>query len=195
MAKKQEAAAENTAKTEAPASETESTAPVKALPLKKITIKDVCGDVKKWYTDNEHKGLELAKQFEAGKLTQIPVARIYGRVIKTRPGSGNHGEFVRFDGRFFGVDLLGVNNAAGTLFSAGTCLLPKWLEKQIDAAYSENGEAVMFGFDIFLKAAPSASLRYEYVAETLIDAQDDMSVTVNTFPAIPTREVLALPAA
>lgn len=190
MAKKTEAAADNTVTSEA------SQAPVqKALPVKKVSIKEVAGDIKKWFTENRFKGLELEKKFESGEISIIPIARIYGRVLKTRPGSGDHGPFVRFDGKFFGVDLMGVKAPVGTLYTGNTCLLPKWLEAAIDAAYSENGEAVMFGFDIFLKHAPSASLGYEFVSETLIDAGDDMAAQVSAFPVLPGKpEVMLLSA-
>ncbi len=196
MAKKTATETENNATADAPASEKISErAKVKAVPAKKITIKSVSGDVKAWFAQNAHKNLKLVEQFEAGKLTSIPICRLYGRVTKTRPGNGDHGPFVRFDGKFFGIDLLGAKNPIGTVFTAGTCLLPKWLEAQIDAAHSENGDPVDFGFDIKLAHAPAASLGYEYVADELLEPSSDVENIGDKFPAfVGANTLLALPA-
>lgn len=167
---------EDTTETEATAS-VEAPAPRKAKPLKKISIQTVAGKIKEWFRTNI---AEVTKRCAESAAGTVHICRIWGKVVKTTPGDSAYGPFVRFQGAFFGMSGLD-----GELYSAGQCLLPKWLEMEVDAAFSEHGDTVYFGYDIFLKLAPDASLGYEYVAERLTEPKTDMSVIEEKFPELP----------
>jgi hypothetical protein len=173
-----EAPAENTTEEAAPASAeapAASTAP-KPEPLKKISVQTVFGQKpKEWFRANKAKIEE-----HCAKHTTLHMVRIWGKVVKTKTESSDYGDFIRFQGVFYGVSSLD-----GRYYRAGQCLLPKWLELEVDSAYSEQGDVVYFGYDIFIKLAPDASLGYEYVAESITEVKTDMSLIEEKFPELP----------
>ena len=175
----------NSETSEAPTSEnTTNEAPSasiapKATPLKKITIQTVFGNIKPkdWFRANRAAIMEACEKSDNGT---IHICRIWGKVIKTSVGSSDNGEFIRFMGQFYGVSGL-----TGEYYTAATCLLPKWLEREVDAAFSIDGDTVYFGYDIFMKMAPDAALGYEYVADSLTQPKTDMSFIEEKFPSLP----------
>ena len=169
-------------KTETPADDgNASKAAGKASPLKKISIDtvispDIEGRLKDWFKKNKP---ELEKHFEAGGAP-IPLCRIWGKVTVTRPGTSNFGEYVNFLGQFEALSAF-----SGKHYRASKCLLPGWLEEEVDSAYSAEGNAVYFGYDIYLQWKPDASLGYEYVAEQLMETKDDLSFMTEQFAEMP----------
>lgn len=167
--------------------------PPKFQPLKKISIDTITApDIKKvkdWfeanyadYTAPDGKVTPGLKTYFENGGDPIFIGRIWGKVVKTSVGTNNYGEFVRFNGEFYGVSGL-----SGKGYRGGQCLLPKWLENEVDAAYSETGETTYFGYDIFIVHSPSKSLRYEYTAESTMAPKTDMSFITDGFPELPNQ--------
>ena len=158
----------------------DGTASVKPYPLKRVSINEIVepeiGKLKEWFKANRAK---LGEYFAAGG-EPLFVCRIWGKVVRTTVGTNTYGDFTRFNGQFNGI-----SGFTGRRYKAPQCLLPKWLEVEVDSIYQETGNTVYFGYDIFLTWKPDTSIGYEFVAEPLMEAKDDLSAIEDQFEELP----------
>lgn len=145
-------------------------------PAKRLSIKQVCGAVKPWFKENRTEIGAYNKEHGS-----YPMCRLYGKVVKTTPGTNDFGDFVNFFGSFVGVDL-----RSGKSFKSGKLNLPKWLENEVDTAFStaEQHESVLFGYDIGLIISEDSAAGYEYVAERLMEESTDIDAISALLPPI-----------
>ena len=160
----------------------------KPFPLKRLSIQEITGpdigQIKTWFKTNR---AAIGEYFGNGG-EPIFICRMYGKVVRTTVGQNTYGDFTRFNGQFEGIS--GFSNRR---YKAPQCLLPKWLELEVDNVYSETGNTVYFGYDIYLTWKPDTSIGYEFVAEPLMEAKDDISSIAETFEALPVApKLLAL---
>lgn len=112
--------------------------------LKKITIKVVCGEIKK-------------------PTVETPLMRVYGQATGFKPVSSQYGETSRFLGQFKAI-----NAATGETFEAPECFLPKVVESLLEGALmDEKAGSVQFAFDVYVTPANNA-FGYEYRVRPVI---------------------------
>jgi len=126
--------------------------------IKKISVKTVCGNIKKM----------IASQPE-GEEKSVPVMRAYGTATRTQTGEGDNGPWVAFVGQFKAVNLLdGVEYTSGKMFLPDVA--SDLLEGALGAAENNNVE---FAFDIIAVPDEASATGYVYQAESLIEPEKD----------------------
>lgn len=114
--------------------------------VKKITVKGIVG--------------EKIERPEKAR----PVAHIYGTVNAMKPGQTQYGNFVRFIGRFEGVNL-----ETGDVTASGALILPGIAENLLAGAISaDQAEAVDFAFEVGVKPSKSP-VGYDFTVRSLIE--------------------------
>lgn len=126
---------------------------------RKITLKEI--------------GAQPSKEDRAAMLLdaskKLVLARIFGIAGACKPGTSDHGPFVKFIGQFKAV-----NMRTGEIFVSSTMILPKFIEEQLHgvltAGVSQSG--VEFAWEIYAQgdkpgAKPSAT-GYTYGAQPLM---------------------------
>jgi hypothetical protein len=135
--------------------------------LKKITVKDVCGEIKK-------------------PATTTWLVRVVGIARDYEIGTTNFGQFVRFKGQFRAIKI-----ETGEVFDSGAMILPDIANNLIYGALSQDGSnAVEFAFDLGVKPSKSPT-EYDYIVSSLIESKeaDPLAALLSNAPALP-----ALPA-
>lgn len=148
--------------------------------LKKLTMDTMFGKKPK-----EH----WTRELKEGENRAFYVGRIAGRVIGTRAAQTNFGPYVRFQGQFRGISGLD-----GKVYTAPVCLLPQFLQEEIDAAFVATGEPIDFAYDIFTREKPAASLGFEYVAKPLLNNVSSIETMLAQLPEIDSKLFATIPA-
>src|SRR5712692_5487556 len=114
----------------------------KSTPLRKITVKTVCGG------DNEDFKGELLEKLMKDRTKPIVLMRVWGTARRLKPGESDNGPFVKFLGAFRAL-----NVETGELFRAPVVLLPKFLEDELAGAMGsgDNVQPVEFALEVFAK--------------------------------------------
>lgn len=142
--------------------------------LKKLSVKTVCGDMKKWARENF-----LA---EDSTLETQDVLRVIGIANKLETGEGDNGAWVAFKGSFKCVNLMTGEECRG-----GKLFLPDVASDLIETALSdENNDSVEFGFDISIMKNEKSAVGYEYSATPLLEAKeaDPLAALEQSIPAL-----------
>lgn len=138
-----------------------------ATPIRKITIKDVMGDMSDIYSNNL-----FPKVKEGEKVPQmgpyVPLMKIAGIALKGKPGQTDKGEYVKFSGDFIATNLL-----TGEAFMASQAIVPNFLAEQIyfglrDATKDDPNATVQFAFQFLARHNATTITKYEYKAESLL---------------------------
>lgn len=120
--------------------------------IKKVTVKTVFGDPKKYIRDN-------------GLKASVAIVRIVGIATRLVTGESDYGPWVKFKGNFKATNLL-----TGEEFRSGSCLMPEVASDLVEGAMCGEGvDGVNFAFDILLVPDDSSATGYVYQAEPLID--------------------------
>lgn len=123
-------------------------------PLKKLTVRDICGpvDIK-----------AVIKNDDANPGAPLWLTEVIGVATAARPGSvaGTGQSYVRFLGSFQGTNL-----ATGQIFQSGAAILPGAIPDMLFGAL-QMGNAVQFGFRIGVVYDEAAATKYVYVSESM----------------------------
>ncbi len=112
--------------------------------VKKITVKGVVGD-------------RIAKPEKA-----VALCHIYGVCNGFKAGQTQYGNFVKFSGRFEGMNL-----ETGEVQASGALILPGIAENLLAGVVGEN-ESVEFAFEIGIKPSKSP-VGYDFTVKSLIE--------------------------
>jgi len=118
--------------------------------IKKISVKNVVGDVKKIIGNDE-----------------TCIMRVIGIVRAMQSGQSDYGDWVKLKGDFQATNLL-----TGDVYRSPNCFLPEIATDMIAGVFSEDSEALQFGFDISVKPNDTP-IGYEYNCASLIEADDN----------------------
>lgn len=138
--------------------------------LKKISTKNVCGDIKGMVASGDIK-------------KNCNVMRVYGVCVGAKIESGDKGDYIKFTGQFEAVNLL-----TGEAYSAPIMFLPDVVANLIAGAImQESVNELKFGFDIGIRLDKELIVGYEFTAKPLIepDEQDALADLRSTLPALP----------
>lgn len=144
--------------------------------IKKITAKEVCGDVKKLVNLNMKDG-------ELPEGLAIPLMRVVGKCDRTQIKTTDIGESLLLLGNFEGINI-----ATGEVFRSGRCYLPEVAADMIAGMLLDDSvSAVEFGFDIGVITDPSSIVGYTWEVTPLVEPQDDdaLSRLSKSLPALP----------
>ena len=129
--------------------------------LKKITTKDICGDVRMIVNGGDDPAMKEGEQ----KL----LYRILGQVISANEKETDKGPYIDMKGRFRATNLLD-----GEEYAAGRCILVDEASIPIMAQLKMDQIAgVEFAYDIGITARADAIRGYEYYVIPLMDAAED----------------------
>jgi len=124
--------------------------------IKKLSVKTVCGNIKKMVAAEEIKGA-------------TPIMRVFGTASRAVVGESDNGPWVAFVGQFKAVNLLD-----GTEHQSGKLFLPDVASDLLEGAVSANeAGSVEFGFDILAVPDESSAVGYVYQANSLIKPAED----------------------
>lgn len=139
-------------------------------PLGKISVKNVCGELK---------GDRKPKEGEGTKM----LMRIIGNARGTKVVATAFGESIGFLGNFRATNI-----DDGQVFQSGTLFLPELATNLVAPMLAENQE-VAFAFDIGAVYKASSATEYEYVVIPLIDqgGVDPLADLVSKLPALPAK--------
>lgn len=146
--------------------------------IKKMSIKNICGPVKKLVPKDED-------------TAPVMLARIIGSVTGSERGSSNIGgeerPWVKFLGQFAGTNL-----QTGEEFRSFTCFLPSIVSELLENSQQDGG-IIEFAVDIGA-AYSDTPIGYEYVFESLVapDTVDTLSHIAARIPpkALPSPVVM-----
>lgn len=118
------------------------------------------------------------------------IATIYGRCTDKKPGTSDHGDFIRFKGEFEGV-----NAKTGEVFRSGDLIVPKTLESLLDSAISlEEANAVDFAVEVWVEPNERSITGYSYTIKPLIKpAESDVLAGLRELAAPSTQQALEAP--
>lgn len=118
------------------------------------------------------------------------IATIYGRCTDKKPGTSDHGDFIRFKGEFEGV-----NAATGEVFRSGELIVPKVLESLLDSAISlEDANAVDFAVEVWVEPNERSITGYSYAIKPLIKpAESDVLAGLRELAASAKQQALEAP--
>lgn len=125
--------------------------------IKKISVKTVCGDVKKLMSMHNIK-------------KQTAILRVYGTANGVQTGSSNFGEWTALKGMFKAVNLL-----TGEAFNAGKCFLPDVAMDSIVPVVI-SGQPVEFAIDVFVSPSDTVAVGYEYNIKPLVAVTEDSAL-------------------
>ena len=140
---------------------------------KKLSVKSVAGDVKKYVAGIVGKiAAEMLKDnkdadvSEAGDGDVHPVVRLIGLAHGYQNGEGDNGPWTALKGDFLGINLMGQTTKQledPKAKRSGKCFIPAGGEDTIiSAIIQSDGGAVQVGVDIFIRLDSSSLLGYEY---------------------------------
>jgi len=132
---------------------------------KKITVKGVCGDVKK-------NVLMLAKDGVIPNGEKIPLMRVIGKANRFEIKKTDIGESVCLKGQFMATNL-----ETGEETRAGSCYLPETAVEAVAGMLQGEVDSVEFGFDISVVTDDSSVVGYVYDVLPLIEPQEDDAMT------------------
>lgn len=146
--------------------------------MKKITIKGMCGDVKKLV--NAH-----MKDGEIADGIVIKLVRIVGKCNRFEVKSNDLGDSVCLKGQFQATNLITGESARG-----GTCYMPDVAAEAVAGMLQDDVESVEFGFDISLLSDSTSIVGYVYDVLPLIQPQEDDALNrlADSLPSIPALE-------
>lgn len=136
--------------------------------IKKITVKNVCGETKKLLN---------------GQKEKFAVMRVAGIIRSMHPDDGDFGTYVKFRGSFSATNLL-----TGEEFKSANCLLPDIAADLLESAMNEEGvNGLEFGFDVFVVPDDSIAIGYQYAVDSLIETaeNDPLMTLINSLPSLP----------
>lgn len=118
------------------------------------------------------------------------IATIYGRCTAKKPGTSDHGEYIRFKGEFEGV-----NAKTGDVYRSGELIVPKVLENLLDSAISlEDANAVDFAVEVWVEPNERSITGYSYSIKPLIKpAESDALAGLREMIASSTQPALEAP--
>lgn len=122
--------------------------------LRKITIRDVVGK------DVMRNILPKLMPVEGQKAKIVPLLRVYGVANRYKPGSSEHGEYVKFFGQFLATNLMDGSEYVGV-----QCILPNFIGEQIHASMMGAGGEIhesKWAFEIGAHYDPDAVTKYVY---------------------------------
>lgn len=145
--------------------------------IKKLSVKAVCGDVKKFVRDNL-----------SDETPSVACMRVVGIAHGMQTGSTDNGDWTAFKGGFEATNLI-----SGETFAAGKLFLPEVAEDLVLTALSgDDVESVNLAFDIGVKINESSVTGYEYFATPLIKpSENDPLAQLKAsldLPALPSAE-------
>lgn len=113
---------------------------------------------------------DLAKlEKKTGAENYLALCRIFGIAKKFKPGSSEHGPFVKFLGQFKGTNL-----RTKAEYVSGAMLMPKMIEEGLFAVMDAEGvNDIQFAFEIGCKFDKSAATKYVYTAKALTKAAEN----------------------
>lgn len=131
----------------------------KAEPLRKITVKTVCGG-----KDADVKAAMLEKVMK-DKTKVHSIMRVWGVATRLKPGASDLGPYVKFNGQFRALNI-----ETGEVFRSAAMLLPKFLEEELAGAMGagESAKASEFALEIGVKYDKTAATSYVYTADSLV---------------------------
>jgi len=138
--------------------------------LRKMTLKSL------GLTETALKGL-----VDAANGRNVPVANIVGKITGSKPGQTQFGEYVKFSGQFYGVNL-----DTGEAFEASTCLLPNFISDTLIGALDKSDE-VEFGIQVGISEA-NTDKGYAYTCRPLMESKPSeemqklISIALSTTP-------------
>jgi hypothetical protein len=154
--------------------------------LNKITVKNLCGDVKKRVFVKENFNEETGELKDGIK---IPLMRIAGKCTRFEVKETDLGTSIALKGTFQGIDL-----ATNEVARAPTCYLPGSVADTIAATLAEGASGVEFGFDLYVVTDSSAITSYVYEIVPLMEPSEDDSLN-RMFAALPSiPQLLSAPA-
>ncbi|MEG9862950.1 MAG: hypothetical protein V6Z82_06960 [Flavobacteriales bacterium] len=121
--------------------------------IKKLTVKTVVGNLK--------------AMVKAGDVTEGAIMRVMGIATGQQSGTSDFGDWIAFKGKFRAINII-----TGEEFHSAKCLLPEVASDLVVAAMAEN-ESVEFAFDIKIQLDETAATGYVYLAQPLVEAQQD----------------------
>lgn len=118
------------------------------------------------------------------------IATIYGRCTDKKPGTSDHGDYIRFVGEFEGI-----NANTGEAYRSGNLIVPKTLEALLDQAISvDENSAVDFAVEIWVEKNESSITGYSYLVKPLIKpAESDVLAGLRELAAPSTQKQLEAP--
>lgn len=123
-------------------------------PLRKITIATV-------------KAKPTLKELMAAseKNETVPIMDVWGVATRAKAGKSDYGDFLRFVGQFRAINL-----RSGESFRAAVCLLPRFLEEELEGILGAPGTVnAEFGVRITAKFDEDAASKYVYLADAIIE--------------------------
>ena len=104
----------------------------------------------------------------AAEGKRLFVGDVYGIANRFKPGASDLGPYVKFLGSFRAT------GADGEVYESNVLILPKFLEEQLHAVMSSEGEAggVEFAFRLTVKYDKDAATKYVYEAKSLLPAKE-----------------------
>ena len=128
--------------------------------IKKITARDVMGDMKKFMREQG-----------AGKSDgdEIPLFTIIGQVIGHQTGNSSYGDWIKLKGRFRAT-----NKVTNEVYNSSVAMLPDECVDPILAALTlDDVASVDMAFDISSKIDDSTAVGYVYVVKPLMEPSED----------------------
>ncbi len=124
--------------------------------IKKLSVKSVCGNIKKMVASDEIK-------------EPTPIMRVFGMASRVLTGESDFGPWVAFIGQFKAINLLD-----GTEYQSGKAFLPDVASDLLEGAVSSSeAGSVEFGFDILAVPDEESATGYIYQADPLIKPAED----------------------
>lgn len=130
--------------------------------IKKLSVKGVCGDVKKFVRDNL-----------SDDKPSVTCMRVVGIAHGVATGTTDNGDWTAFKGGFEATNII-----TGETFAAGRLFLPEVAESLVLAALSgDDVDSVNLAFDIGVKINEASVTGYEYFAKPLIKPAENDPLT------------------
>lgn len=104
----------------------------------------------------------------ASENKQLSLAKIYGIASKATPDQSDLGAFIRFKGRFRGV-----NFETGETYEAGSMILPTTAQDMLAGILESVEGSVEFAFEIGVHYDASAVTKYVFDIKPLFEASSD----------------------
>ena len=135
----------------------------------------------------------LQKIAERAKGKPAPICRIVGQTTNMKAGDTKMGDYVKFIGLFSAT-----NYVDGQEYRSGNLILPNvcsgTLEGLLGSAQANSEKdsvaAVVFGYEILVKADAQSAVGYVFSMASLVQGEDPLAKMLAELPPIPKTKLL-----